>query len=71
MGRNYEPFDYVITKSGDVRIFRGGREVVTVRGRAASALGAILGRGEESPIRRLSNGSPATTSVAMNVANWR
>lgn len=48
MGRNYEPFDYVVTKSGDGRIFRGGREVVTVRGRAASALGARLGRGEES-----------------------
>lgn len=48
MGRNYEPFDYEITKSGEVRVFRGGREVVTVRGRAASALGARLGRGEES-----------------------
>lgn len=48
MGRNYEPFDYEITRSGAVRIFRGGHEVVTVRGQAASTLGAKLGRGEES-----------------------
>ena len=37
------PFAYRITKSGEVRVSRGGREIVVVRGAAASRLAAQLG----------------------------
>lgn len=42
-----DPFDYAITKSGDVRVSRGGREIVVVRGSAARKLSARLGQSDE------------------------
>lgn len=41
-----DPFDYQVTKSGTIRIFRGGDLVVTVAGGRARQLHARLGRGE-------------------------
>ncbi|MFC8732309.1 hypothetical protein ACFT5B_07620 [Luteimicrobium sp. NPDC057192] len=38
-----DPFDYQVTQAGTVRVFRGGREVVTVAGRAAEKLVERLG----------------------------
>jgi hypothetical protein len=38
-----DPFDYQVTKTGTVRVFRGGREIVTVAGRAAEKLLERLG----------------------------
>ena len=43
MSLDADPFDYEVTQAGQVRIFRGGREVVVVRGAAANALVARLG----------------------------
>ncbi|GMA22416.1 hypothetical protein GCM10025864_01750 [Luteimicrobium album] len=43
MSLDDDPFDYEVTKAGTVRIFRGGREVVTVAGRAAERLVERLG----------------------------
>ena len=40
------PFDYVTTKSGDVRIARGGRIVTIVRGAAVRKLLGRLGSDE-------------------------
>ena len=42
-----DPFDYQVTKSGLVRISRGGRVVVTVAGREADRLAAALERADE------------------------
>lgn len=42
-----DPFDYQVTKSGLVRISRGGRVVVTVAGRQADRLAAALERADE------------------------
>ena len=44
----YEPFEYDITKDESVRIFRAGRLVTSVRGRAAAALIRRLGKSEEA-----------------------
>lgn len=41
-----DPFDYQVTKTGEVRIFRGGHLVTVVRGSNASRLSAKLGRGD-------------------------
>lgn len=38
MSLETDPFSYEVTQAGRVRIFRGGGEVVVVRGAAASAL---------------------------------
>ncbi|MBH0117591.1 hypothetical protein I6E52_12145 [Salinibacterium sp. NG253] len=43
MSLDDDPFGFEITKSGEVRIFRAGREVVVVRGVAAANLSARLG----------------------------
>ncbi|GAA4829597.1 hypothetical protein GCM10023221_01130 [Luteimicrobium xylanilyticum] len=43
MALDDDPFDFQVTKAGTVRVFRGGREVVTVAGRAAEKLVASLG----------------------------
>jgi hypothetical protein len=48
MGLADDPFSYQVTKSGEVRISRGGRVVVTVRGAQADRLAARLGAGDES-----------------------
>jgi len=45
VGLEDDPFDYELTKSGNVRVFRGGRVVVTVSGAAAWKLVARLGTG--------------------------
>ncbi|MGC3952958.1 MAG: hypothetical protein QM804_01680 [Propionicimonas sp.] len=42
------PFDYQLTKSGEVRIFRGGRQVTVVRGGAAARLAARLGSSDRA-----------------------
>lgn len=47
MGLQDDPFDYELTKSGNVRVFRGGRHVVTVSGAAARKLVARLGADAE------------------------
>lgn len=48
MGLTDDPFAYQVTKSGEVRISRGGRVVVTVRGAQADRLAARLGVSDES-----------------------
>lgn len=48
MGLEDDPFSYDVTKSGLVRISRGGRVVVTVGGSRAARLIAELGRDDES-----------------------
>ena len=48
MGLEDDPFDYQITKSGTIRIFRGGTQVATVSGARARQLEARLGRGEDT-----------------------
>lgn len=47
-GLSDDPFDYLVTKSGEVRIARGGRVVTVVRGTAAQKLLTRLGR---DPVR--------------------
>ena len=42
-GLRDDPFDHAVTKSGDVRVFRGGRVVTVVRGAEAARLVARLG----------------------------
>ncbi|MEU5847869.1 hypothetical protein [Saccharopolyspora shandongensis] len=48
MGLEDDPFAYAVTKSGSVRVSRGGRVVVTVSGARAQRLIASLGVSEES-----------------------
>ena len=43
MGLDDDPFDYRITQDGRVLVSRGGRRVVTVGGRDADRLIALLG----------------------------
>jgi hypothetical protein len=43
-----DPFSYQVTKSGEVRISRGGRVVVTLRGAQADRVVARLGAGDEA-----------------------
>lgn len=47
MSLDTDPFDYRITKSGDVLVSRGGRVVVTVRGAQARKLVGELGRDDD------------------------
>lgn len=42
-----DPFDYQVTKSGQVRVSRGGREVVVVGGGDAAKLAAQLESADE------------------------
>jgi hypothetical protein len=46
-----DPFDYRITKNGQVLISRGGRQVTTVAGSRASKLIAVLERGNELDVQ--------------------
>jgi hypothetical protein len=48
-----EPFDYQVTKSGLVRISRGGRVVVTVAGAQADRLAAALERAADEHAAQL------------------
>lgn len=47
MGLEDDPFDYQVTKSGTIRIFRAGHQVATVAGARARQLQSRLGRGPE------------------------
>ena len=40
------PFDWQLTKAGAVLVFRDGRQIVTVRGRAGEKLAAQLERAD-------------------------
>lgn len=42
-GLKGNPFSYEVAKSGEVRVFRGGRVVTIVRGTAAAKLAERLG----------------------------
>jgi hypothetical protein len=42
-----DPFEYLVTKSGQVRISRGGRVVVVVAGRDGDKLAAELASADE------------------------
>jgi hypothetical protein len=42
-----DPFDYRVTKSGQVLVSRGGRQVATVAGARAARLIAVLSAGDE------------------------
>ncbi|SDU84441.1 hypothetical protein SAMN04488563_6653 [Jiangella alkaliphila] len=48
-----DPFDYQLTKSGPIRVSRGGRLVVTVGGREADRLAAALERAADEHERQL------------------
>jgi hypothetical protein len=48
-----DPFDHQVTASGQVRISRGGRVVVTVAGRAAGKLAARLATADEVATQHL------------------
>lgn len=48
-----DPFDYQVTRSGQVRVSRGGREVVVVGGRDAAKLAARLETADEAQTQHL------------------
>jgi len=48
-----DPFDHRVTKSGQVRVSRGGREVVVVGGRDAERLAAQLAGADEEQTQHL------------------
>ena len=48
-----DPFDYRVTKQGGLIVSRGGRAVMTVGGRDAARLVAVLQRADESVVQHL------------------
>lgn len=48
-----DPFDYQVTKSGQVRVSRGGREVVVVGGRHAERLATQLASADDTQTQHL------------------
>lgn len=46
-----DPFDYQVTKNGQVLVSRGGRQVATVAGPRARKLVAVLERGDERTVQ--------------------
>jgi len=48
-----DPFDWQVTKSGTVLVFRGGRQIVTVGGKAGGKLAAQLERADERAAQQL------------------
>lgn len=48
-----DPFDYQVTKTGQVRVSRGGRVVVVVGGRDAARLAARLESADEVQAQHL------------------
>jgi hypothetical protein len=48
-----DPFDWRVTKSGSVIVLRGGRQVVTVGGKAAAKLAAQLERCDDATAQQL------------------
>lgn len=53
MGLEDNPFDWRVTKDGQVLISRGGRVVTTVRGSAAGKLLGRLGQADEDGAQQL------------------
>ena len=53
MGLEEDPFDWRVTKDGQVLVSRGGRVVVTVRGTAAERLRGKLDRAGEDEAQQL------------------
>ncbi len=47
------PFDWQVTKAGTVLVFRDGRQIVTVRGKAGDKLAAQLERADERAAQQL------------------
>ena len=48
-----DPFDYRVTKMGGVIVSQGGRAVMTVGGRSAAQLVAVLERANDSQAQQL------------------
>ena len=48
-----DPFDWQVTKAGTVLVFRGGRQVVTVGGKAGLKLATQLGGVEGAAAQQL------------------
>jgi len=48
-----DPFAYQVTKQGGVIVSRGGRAVMTVGGRSAAQLVAVLQRADDSQVQHL------------------
>jgi hypothetical protein len=53
MGLEDDPFDWRVTKDGQVLVSRGGRVVTTVRGPAAAKLQGQLARADEAGAQQL------------------
>jgi hypothetical protein len=48
-----DPFDWQVTKAGTVLVFRGGRQVVTVGGKAGPKLASQLEGADEAAAQQL------------------
>ena len=48
-----DPFDWRVTKAGTVLVSRGGRQVVTVGGKAGLKLAALLDGADEATAQQL------------------
>jgi hypothetical protein len=53
MGLEDDPFDWRVTKDGQVHVSRGGRVVTTVRGGAAAKLAGRLERATDDEAQHL------------------
>ena len=53
MGLEDDPFDWRVTKDGQVLVSRGGRVVTTVRGSAAAHLHGRLARASDDEAQQL------------------
>lgn len=53
MGLEDDPFDWRVTKDGQVLVSRGGRVVTTVRGSAAAKLYGRLERADDDQAQQL------------------
>ncbi|WP_309115454.1 hypothetical protein [Saccharothrix sp.] len=53
MGLDDDPFDWRVTKDGQVLVSRGGRVVTTVRGRSAARLITALDRADDEGAQQL------------------
>ena len=48
-----DPFGWQVTKAGTVLVFRGGRQIVTLGGKAGARLAAQLARADERAAQQL------------------
>jgi len=48
-----DPFDWQVTKAGTVLVFRGGRQIATVGGKAGDKLAAQLDRVDDRAAQQL------------------